>query len=98
MDKQRSAIGQFVRNERKKKRMSQTELSEQMGVSRSWVAMMESGKMPNPRLSTIHKIATALGREPADIVSVIHGKIIGCEMCGYAHAEIQCPACGHWRN
>ncbi len=54
------AIGQNIRKERKKQRLSLDELSRRSGVSKAMLSQIEAGKA-NPTVATAWKIAYALG-------------------------------------
>lgn len=53
-------IGDSIRENRKKARLSQKELGQKLGVSQQHIAQYENGKRI-PKLETIRKIADALG-------------------------------------
>jgi HTH-type transcriptional regulator / antitoxin HipB len=55
-------LGQLIKQIRKRKGLTQKELSQKMGISDSAVNKYESGK-ENPTLHTLRKIAAALGVE-----------------------------------
>ncbi len=44
------------------KKMTQTEVAEKAGVSRTVIARLESGTT-NPTVSTVNRVAAALGKE-----------------------------------
>lgn len=52
-------VGQQIRNERKKKKMTQKELGEKVGVKHNTIATYEAGRNA-PEQNTIFKIAEAL--------------------------------------
>jgi DNA-binding XRE family transcriptional regulator len=54
-------LGLKVRALREKREMSQMALAVATGLSLNAVARLEQGGIPDPRLSTIHSIARALG-------------------------------------
>lgn len=57
-----AGIGRAVRAQRQHLRITQTAFAESAGVSRSNLAMIESGKYAHsPDLSTLIRISTALG-------------------------------------
>jgi HTH-type transcriptional regulator / antitoxin HipB len=55
-------LGDLIKQIRKRKGLTQKELSQRMGISDSAVNKYESGK-ENPTLHTLRKIAAALGVE-----------------------------------
>ena len=56
-----------VRELREKAGLSQEELSEKSGVSRTIISGLESGKIKNSTAITLKKIADALGVQIADL-------------------------------
>jgi transcriptional regulator with XRE-family HTH domain len=54
-------IGARLRNVRKRRGMTQAELSETSGVSAAWVKKIERDDAPGIRMETLHKLAAALG-------------------------------------
>lgn len=59
-------FGEKVREERKKKGLSQEQLAEKAGVHRTYIGMIERGEK-NITLANIEKIAKALDLEFADL-------------------------------
>ncbi|MFE9660296.1 helix-turn-helix domain-containing protein [Streptomyces sp. NPDC005955] len=55
-----TAIGERLRDVRKRRGMSQRELAEQSGVSLSLIRKLEQGKRSDTRLETAHRLAAAL--------------------------------------
>ena len=55
-----SQLGQNLKNIRTKKKMSQGDIARALEVHRAYISGIESGKR-NPTLSTIKKLADALG-------------------------------------
>lgn len=55
-----SKLGQNLKNIRTKKKMSQSDIARALEVHRAYISGIESGKR-NPTLSTIKKLADALG-------------------------------------
>ena len=53
-------LGENLRNWRLKKKMSQGDLATALSVDRAYISNIENGRM-NPTLSTLEKIASALG-------------------------------------
>lgn len=54
-------IGQRIRLEREKRGISARELGRRAGLSSSTVCLLENGGRPDPAISTVTAIATALG-------------------------------------
>ncbi|MDR3142350.1 MAG: helix-turn-helix domain-containing protein [Tannerellaceae bacterium] len=53
--------GQIIEQARKEAKMTQTELAEKIGSSKSYISRVETGKT-EPKVSTFYRIASALGR------------------------------------
>jgi transcriptional regulator with XRE-family HTH domain len=60
-------LGQNMKKWRMKKKMSQGDISRALGVDRSYVSNIENGRM-NPTLSTLEKLAEAIGISVKDLV------------------------------
>jgi transcriptional regulator with XRE-family HTH domain len=56
-----------LRYERRRRFMTQEELAEAAGFTPSTISRIESGNA-EPRLSTIKRLAAALGIDPADLI------------------------------
>lgn len=68
------AVGQAIRDLRKKRGLSQDVLSGLAGIGRTHLTMIESGtKQPN--FETIWKIAQALDMPASELVRLIEAKI-----------------------
>ena len=63
-----TALGHNLRHHRRRKKLSQVQLAEASGVSRSVIAVVESGRRRNIATATLERLATALGRTPADLL------------------------------
>ncbi len=61
-------FGKALREIRLKKKMSQGDIAEKLGVHRSYISGLERGKR-NPSLLTIKKMAKAIGVEPKDLLN-----------------------------
>ena len=53
--------GQIIEQARKLSKMTQTELAEKLGSSKSYISRIETGRT-EPKVSTFYRIASALGR------------------------------------
>lgn len=53
-------LGQIIRSKREKKGLTQVELSEEAGVDRNYIGMLERGER-NPSYLSLQKIANGLG-------------------------------------
>ena len=56
-----------IKEVREALKMSQEELSQKAGVSRTTISGLESGRVTAANTDTLFKIATALGNKPNDI-------------------------------
>ena len=61
-------IGDNIRRIRKNAGMSQQDLAERCGISKSQLSRLESGEQKNPTIQTIIPIATAVGVSLDEIV------------------------------
>ena len=61
-------MGEYIKEMRKKKGMSQEELGELVGVNRAAVNKWEKGRVENIKRSTIAKLAEVFGVSPADLM------------------------------
>lgn len=60
-------LGQNLRKLRFKNKMSQVDLATALNVDRAYISNIENGRM-NPTLSTLEKIAGALGSSMSELV------------------------------
>jgi transcriptional regulator with XRE-family HTH domain len=60
-------LGENLRKLRLKKNMSQVDLATALNVDRAYISNIENGRM-NPTLSTLEKIAGALGVSTSELV------------------------------
>lgn len=63
-----SLLGQWVRHARQEQGLSQRALADQSGLSRSYVCDIERGRGTEPSLTTLDKLAAALGASRADLM------------------------------
>lgn len=63
-----SLLGVWVRQTRNQQGMSQRELADSAGLSRSYVCDIERGRGNEPSLSTLDKLAGALGASRSDLM------------------------------
>jgi transcriptional regulator with XRE-family HTH domain len=61
-------VGAKLRRLREDRFISQRDLARLAGVSPTTVMQLETGQNPNPRLSTIRKLAEALAVDPGALV------------------------------
>ena len=61
-------VGVKLRRLREERFISQRDLAKQAEVSPTTILHLETGENPNPRLSTVRKIAEALGVNPNELV------------------------------
>ena len=60
-------LGENLKKLRLKKKLSQGDLSKALGVDRAYISNIENGRM-NPTLSTLEKIAVALGISSSELL------------------------------
>ena len=63
-----SLLGVWVRRARQEQGLSQRALADQSGLSRSYVCDIERGRGSEPSLTTLDKLAAALGVSRADLM------------------------------
>ena len=56
-----AALGAHIKLLRKKQQLSQSQLSKKSGIKREYISSLERGKLRNPTLNTLSKIARGLG-------------------------------------
>ena len=54
-----------LRRERERQGLSLTDMAERTGIDRATISKLETGKIPNPTISTLRTYAKALGRRLA---------------------------------
>ncbi len=57
-----------LRTERRRAALTQEELAKQAGVGVATIARIEGGEITEPRVSTLRKLANALGIEARDLL------------------------------
>jgi transcriptional regulator with XRE-family HTH domain len=57
-----------LREERRRAALTQGELAEKAGVGINTVVRIETGEITEPRVSTLRKLAQALGVQPRDLL------------------------------
>jgi DNA-binding Xre family transcriptional regulator len=60
-DAELRALLTALRRERKRQKLSLTDVHERTGIDRSTISKLELGKVPNPTYSTLRALARALG-------------------------------------
>ena len=60
-------IGEKLRKQRTRRALTQAELAERSGVTTATVARLEREEI-EPRMTTLRKLADALGVDPAELV------------------------------
>lgn len=63
-----SPLGAWIRTTRMDQRISQRELADLSGLSRSYVCDIERGRGAHPSVDTLDKLAAALGASRADLL------------------------------
>ena len=64
-----ASLGHLVREQRAKLHLTQSELASRVGVSRSAIAELESGRIEQPRASVFSRLAMALGLPAAALLA-----------------------------
>ena len=59
---------------RKRRRLSQEQLANLSGVSQPMISMIETGSVPNPTISTVYRLASALKCMVEDLIEVENTK------------------------
>jgi len=54
-------IGKHIQSLRKQRQLSQVQLGRRSGIKRQYISRLERGKLKNPTLNTLRKIAQGLG-------------------------------------
>jgi transcriptional regulator with XRE-family HTH domain len=57
-----------LREERRRAALTQGELAEKAGVGINTIVRIETGEITEPRVSTLRKLARALGLKPRDLL------------------------------
>jgi transcriptional regulator with XRE-family HTH domain len=57
-----------LRGERRRAALTQGELAERAGVGINTIVRIETGEISEPRVSTLRKLADALGVKPRDLL------------------------------
>lgn len=68
MSKEKSTIGENIKQYRKKLGISQDTLSKKANLAFHTIAKIEAGATPNPTIETVRKIAGALGISLDDLI------------------------------
>jgi transcriptional regulator with XRE-family HTH domain len=61
-------LGDKLREARRREALTQGELAEKSGVGITTIVRLERGQIIEPRVSTLRKLAGALGLEPRDLL------------------------------
>lgn len=64
-----SLLGEWIRKARIEQAMSQRALADRSGLSRSYVCDIERGRGAEPSMTTLDKLASALGSSRADLMT-----------------------------
>ncbi len=66
-----SSLGEWIRAARTRQRLSQRDLAERSGLSRSYVCDIERGRGSHPSVDTLDKLAAALGYSRVDLLRAL---------------------------
>lgn len=61
-------FGEFLKQKRKEKSLTTTQLAELSGLSQSYISNVENGRRTKPKPETIYKFAEALGLDYSDLM------------------------------
>ncbi len=64
-----SSLGQLVRDQRARLHLTQSELAERVGISRSAISELEAGRIEQPRVTVFARLASALGIPAAALLT-----------------------------
>ena len=67
-------FGTVLRTYRLAKNMTQEQLSEQLGIVRSYICTLENGKR-QPSLTMIFRLAAALGVKPGELMDAVTARL-----------------------
>ena len=73
-----AALGRMVRSQRERLHLTQAELADQVGVSRSAISELEAGRIAQPRATVFARLAKSLGLPAAALLAA----------AGYPEAEM----------
>lgn len=62
-------LGENLKDERRRAALTQGELAEKAGVGINTIVRIETGEIDEPRVSTLRKLADALGVKTRDLLS-----------------------------
>jgi transcriptional regulator with XRE-family HTH domain len=68
---ERTAFSELVQRRRQALGMSQEEVSERVEMSQEWASMVERGRIKQPRISTLKKLAPVLGVSIEELVIAV---------------------------
>jgi len=67
-------FGQILRSLRQKRGLSQERLGFESGYHRTYISLLERG-LKNPSLTTIFRLASALGVSPSEMVQLVEARV-----------------------
>ncbi len=71
-----STIGERVRKQREHLRLSQTELAEKAGISRTYLSLIERGEAKNISFSILSQLALALDTSPSVLTGEVGSEVV----------------------
>lgn len=80
------AIGKRVRRLRKHQGISQRMLSDRADISDSYISQLESGKIPNPTITQLRKVANGL---KVTLEEITGGELLDDAVIGKTDAELK---------
>lgn len=75
----RSALARKIIAERERRRWTQADLASRARVSRSWVAAVETGTQPTPRLGFLRRVAEVLDLDLSSLMAADLDDVLGRE-------------------
>lgn len=69
-------FGEAVRRARRANNLKQDELAELIGMQRSYLSKIESGRVTNPESATRERIASAMGLTPNELLEFVGSSVL----------------------
>lgn len=84
----RSALARKIIAERERRRWTQADLASRARVSRSWVAAVETGTQPTPRLGFLRRVAEVLDLDLSSLMAADLDDVLGREGGDAIHRKL----------